>query len=342
MLPSPLPLVSGGFSLEERRERVDVIVVTWNTGELTAEALRRLLDHDQGCDVRLLVRDNGSSDGTVQTLARLVPEAEVEAGSENLGFAAGVNKMLERSNAPWVFLLNSDAWPEFGAIRRLIETARRHPKAAAVAPRLEYPRGGLQHSTHPFPSLRVAAVSAFVPRRIGPRRGEAMMLEGFWKHDRPRRVDWAIGAALLIRREALDDIGSLDDRFFMYVEDLEWSWRALLRGWEIQFEPSAIVRHVGNASGDKDLGARARAYLLNTNRFFRREHGVGSLWADRGLNVIGCSFRYLGARRRGDRSAASFWWANIRAHFTRLSEVEERAASRRHAEPSRLPGERNR
>src|SRR6266571_4809579 len=100
------------------RPRVDVGVVTWNTAELTATVLRRLLDSDQGCDIRLLIRDNASTDGTVETLSRLVPEAEIESGNKNLGFAAGVNRLLARSEAPWFFLLNSDAWPEPGAIGR--------------------------------------------------------------------------------------------------------------------------------------------------------------------------------------------------------------------------------
>ena len=90
-------------------------------------------------------------------LARTVPEADVEAGAENLGFSRGVNTLLRRSTAPWFFLLNSDAWPDPGAIGRLVRAARMHPKAGAVVPRLEYPDGRLQHSTQPFPSLRTAA-----------------------------------------------------------------------------------------------------------------------------------------------------------------------------------------
>src|SRR5438874_10878189 len=111
---------------------VDVFVVTWNTAELTVEALRRLLDSDQGCSLRLLVRDNGSSDGTPELLKERVPEAEVDAGSENLGFAAGVNTLLGRSSAPWILLLNSDAWPEPGAIGRLVDARRARPRPAAV------------------------------------------------------------------------------------------------------------------------------------------------------------------------------------------------------------------
>ena len=277
---------------------MDVAVVTWNTASLTASALRRLMDSDQGATLRLLVWDNGSTDDTVETLSRLVPEAELEAGTENLGFAAGVNRILARSTAPWVFLLNSDAWPEPGAIGRLIETARRHPRAAAIAPRLEFPEGGLQHSTFPFPGLRIASISALKRRRVGRTRGDELMLEGFWMHDRPRTVDWAIGAALLIRREALDDAGFFDERFFMYVEDLEWCWRASRRGWEIHFEPAALVRHVGNASGARDEAARTRANLSNVYRFYRREYGGFSSFAYRGLNLVGASMRYLAAVRR--------------------------------------------
>src|SRR6266540_2305880 len=113
-----LPAASGARSA---RPTVDVGVVSWNTGELTAAALRRTLDFDQGCDLRLLVHDNGSTDGTVAILTRLVPEAEIEAGRTNLGFAAGANRLLARSDADWFFLLNSDAWPEPGAIATLVE-----------------------------------------------------------------------------------------------------------------------------------------------------------------------------------------------------------------------------
>jgi N-acetylglucosaminyl-diphospho-decaprenol L-rhamnosyltransferase len=299
------------------RPRVDVCVVTWNTAELTATALRRLLDGDQGCEIRLLVRDNGSSDGTVETLSRVVPEAEIDAGTENLGFAAGVNRLLARSDAPSLFLLNSDAWPEPGAIGRLVETARRHPEAAAIAPRIERPDGTLEHSTYPFPSLRVASVMTFRRRGMPAEAADELLLEGAWAHDRPRSVEWAVGAALLIPREAIADVGGFDERFFLYVEDLEWCWRAQKRGWDIRFDPSAVVRHVGNASGSQNYGARrTAAYHLNTYRFFRREHGLLASLAYRALNFAGCTGEYLRAKRAGDVDTAAYWRPHIRAHLT--------------------------
>jgi len=298
--------------------RVDVGVVTWNTRDMTAAALRRLLDADQGCDLRVLVRDNGSADGTAEALREQVPEADIEAGQENLGFAGGVNTIIRRSTAPWLFLLNSDAWPEPGAIRRLVDAAALHPRAAAVAPRLERPDGALEHSTFPFPSLRVAAVMAFRRRRLSEREADALMLEGAWRHDRARRVDWAVGAALLLRREAIIDIGGLDDTFFMYVEDVEWAWRAAKRGWEIWFEPTAVVRHVGNASGAQRFGQR-RTFedIANRYRFFRREHGLLAAAAYRGLNLAGCGLRYAESRRRHDADAARAWRTQFVANLPR-------------------------
>jgi len=297
------------------RERVDVGVVTWNTADLTVAALRRLLDSDQGCDLRILVRDNASEDGTADAIARRVPEAELERGDENLGFAAGMNRLIARSDADWFFPLNSDAWPEPGAIGTLVKTANTHGDAAAIAPRLVRPDGTLEHSTYPFPSLKVAAVTA-LGRRVQADRAKQMMLVGAWLHDEPRSVDWAIGAALLMRGDALRDVGGFDESFFMYVEDLDWCWRARRRGWDIRFEPAAVVVHVGNASGAQRFGSsRTRTYMANTNRFYRREHGFLAAGAYRGLNLAGTALHYLRARRAGNRGLADYWRGELSAQL---------------------------
>jgi N-acetylglucosaminyl-diphospho-decaprenol L-rhamnosyltransferase len=291
-----------------KRPLVDVGIVTWNTAELTVKGVRHLLDTDQGCDLRILVRDNASSDGTPDTLAEGVPEAEIDAGTHNLGFAAGVNTLIARSSAPWLFLLNSDAWPQPGAIGALVRAAESNPRAAAVVPRIEYPSGRLQHSTHPFPSLRVAATVAFAWNRIPRRKADELMLEGAWKHDRPRRVDWAIGAAMLLRRSALETVGGFDERFFFYAEDLEWCWRARKHGLDVWFEPTAVVHHVRSASGDQLYGGkRTRAHFHNALRFYRSEHGTVKAAAWWGLNMIGSALQLAGALVRRDRALARRW-----------------------------------
>ncbi len=298
--------------------QVDVGIVTYNTRDLSVRALRRLLDTDQGCELTVYVRDNGSEDGTAEAVRDAVPETHVDAGSDNLGFAAGVNLLMKRSSAPWFLALNSDAWPEPGAIAALVDAALRHPEAAAVAPRLERPDGTLEHSTHPFPSLRVACLLATGAHRLIPApRREELCLEGAWSHDRARLVDWAVGAALLMRREAILDVGGFDERYFMYTEDLEWCWRARERGWGIWFEPAAVVRHVGNASGEAAYGStRTSAYLHNTHRFYVQEHGSAAASAYRIVNTLGSYRLAAGALLRGDTERSRYWRRAARAHKT--------------------------
>lgn len=307
------------------RPQVDVGVVTWNTAELTVRALRHLLDTEQDADLRVLVRDNASTDGTADAIEREVPEAEVDRGTDNLGFAGGMNTIIERARAPWLLALNSDAWPHPGAVGRLVDTAQRLPRAAAVAPRLERPDASLEHSTHPFPSLVVAATMAVGGDRWLPRRlRDRLLLEGAWAHDRARRVDWAVGAALLMRRSALDEVGGFDEGFFMYAEDLDWCWRAARLGWTIEFDPAAVVTHVGNASGSNRYGERrTRTYLQNTHRWYKAVHGARRSAAYRQLNALGALRSQLAARRRNDRESAD-WWRTIRqVHRAPVADVDQ-------------------
>lgn len=300
------------------RPRVDVGVVTWNSRDVTVAAIRSLLDTDQGCDLRLLVRDNGSTDGTPEAIAEAFPDVELEAGTDNLGFAAGMNRLIDRADAPWFFPLNSDAWPEARCLATLVQRAEIVPRAAAVAPLLLRPDGALEHSTLPFPSARVALMTATGAQRLLPRRANRMLLEGAWMHDVPRSVDWAVGAALLMRREALDDVGPFDERFFMYVEDLEWCWRAHERGWEVWFEPAAVVRHIGNVSGAARYGEnRTAAYMANTYRFYRDHHSRWSTALFRWLNVFGLLRNYAAAKLARDEDRARFWRRRFRAYTGR-------------------------
>ncbi|HVY08679.1 MAG TPA: glycosyltransferase family 2 protein [Mycobacteriales bacterium] len=272
---------------------VDVAIVTWNTRETTLTALRALLASEPPGTLAVHVRDNGSSDGTAAAVRAAFPEVTVDSGEANLGFAGGVNTILGAVRSPWVLLLNPDAWPEPGAISRLVACAARHPRAAAVAPKLLRPDDRLEASAWPFPSLRVTFASAL-------RRDRAI-----WPHDAERRVDWAVGAALLIRREALAEIGGLDESLFMYAEDLEWCWRAHDRGWEVWFTPDAVVRHIGNVSGAQQYGERQpAAWIANSVAVYRRRRGAIATGAWRFANAASAAIHARRARRSGDAAAA--------------------------------------
>lgn len=293
-------------------------IVVWNTRDLTLRAIERLLAATPELDLRVLVRDNGSDDGSADAIEAAYPDVTVDRG-DNVGFARGVNALLARSDASWFLTLNSDAWPEPGALLRLLEDGERHPDAAAVAPLLLRPEGGLEHSTHPLPSLPVAAITALhAERLVGAARAGRMGLHGYWRHDEPRSVGWAVGAALLLRRSAVEEIGGFDESLFMYAEDLEWCWRARRHGWDIRFTPDAVVRHVGNASGTKRWGAEREAVAIgNANIVVRRylPPATAAVW--RALNAAGAARLAAQARLHGDPVRAAFWWRQVPRHLGR-------------------------
>lgn len=298
------------------RPAVDVGVVTWNSAELTARALRHLLDSDQGCDIRLLVHDNGSEDGTPEAVARAVPEAEIEVSPVNLGFAAAMNRLLDRSSRPWFWALNSDAWPEPGALRRLVDAGREHERAGALCPALLRPDGTPEVGVHPFPSLGLAALEASGARHWLPARLLERLLLSEAPPATPRGVDWSVGAALLLRRAAVELVGGFDDRYFMYVEDLDWCWRARAAGWHVRFEPAAVVRHVGNASGEKRFG-RGRLALeqANLRTFLDGALGPRRARAYRTLEAVACAEEELLARLRCDDTEARRRRKELRGHL---------------------------
>lgn len=292
---------------------VDVAIVTWNTRETTLETLRALRKSEPEGRLAIHVRDNASTDGTAEAIRAEFPDVSLDAGETNLGFAAGMNTVLRRGGAPWCLLLNSDAWPEPGAISRLVECAERHPKAAVVVPRLLRPEGGLEPSTWPFPSLGLSVSAALRPAKH------------VWEHDRERQVDWAVGAAWLVRRTAVEAIGGLDESFFMYAEDVEWCWRARDAGWGVWFTPDAVVRHIGNASGAQRYGMKQpAAWIANSVRVYRRHHtAVGTrLW--QAVNALGAALQMR--RLRADSGEVQQWRVQRRA-WLRPSPDLDRPAS---------------
>lgn len=257
------------------RPVVDVVVVTWNVREEAAACIASVLA-SRDVEVRPVVVDNASEDGSAEVLAERFPTLRLLRNSVNLGFARAANQGIAAGAAPWIFLLNPDAIVPPDALARLVRRLEHLPGHAAVVPRLVDGDGRHQHSVHLFPSLVHSLLLAVGPRRIlSPPARRARLVEGDWEGDVERDVPWAVGAAMLLRRAALERVGPLDESFFLYAEDLEWCDRATAAGWRIRFCPDVVVTHLGNRSGARLYGSqRTAAYLHNTVRFLRRRHGV--------------------------------------------------------------------
>jgi hypothetical protein len=236
---------------------LSVIIVNWNGGELLRRCLRCLVENAPSVPYGIILVDNASSDTSLawlrsdeaRTLLGETPLNIIE-NQENLGFAIANNQALKTSAAPFVFLLNSDADLTPGAADALLATIKSDSRIGAVGPRLLNSDGTLQHSVWRNPPtaweilLNGTGVWRLIPQRL---RG-TLLLGGHWEHDQKRDVPMLFGAAILARREMIDEVGGLDERFHMYSEDAEWSLRMLRSGWRIVFEPAALVVHHGGQS----------------------------------------------------------------------------------------------
>jgi len=265
------------------RPAVSVIVVSYNTREMTLECLRTLCAGLECPDAEVIVVDNASTDGSAAAIAEEFPSARLIAHEGNTGFGAANNRAMSVARGEFFLLLNSDAFPEAGAIRILLDFIREHPQAGVVGPRLLNADGSLQISCYPFPTPLLAWLE------------NLWLTRGYrgWRHDSVRRVDFVIGACMLVRREVYEQVGGFDERFFMYSEEADWQRRMKDAGWEAMFMPEARVKHLGGASGAKEEERISRHFFESLDYYERKHHGLAGLIAFRLAMTVGCGLRTL-------------------------------------------------
>src|SRR5919106_936818 len=209
---------------------------------------------------------------------------------------------------PWLFLLNADAWVLGDGLARLVEFGDAHPGAALVGPRLVNPDGTLQRSARGFPTPWRLATEFFFLRKLAPRsRALNAFYAANWDHGEEREVEWLSGAAMLVRRRAVEQVGGLDESFFMFNEESDWQYRMRAAGWKVLFFPGAEVVHVGGGATRRDWGAMFATQVRSHVRFVRKHQGASAAAAARALLVVSLALRGLafrGERGRSYRQAA--------------------------------------
>ena len=236
------------MSVEQAPPTVAAVIVSYNVRDLLLECVASL----QGDGVEyIVVVDNASADGSAEALRRHQPGVEVIALPRNVGFGGAANRGVAGTATPYVAVMNPDVVVEPGATKALIDALERDAGLAVVGPRVETPDGALYPSVRTFPELGDAAGHAFFhfvwPSNPFSRRYR--MLD--WDHASPADVDWVAGTYLLARRRAWDEVGGFDERFFMYLEDVDLCWRLSQRGWRTGYEPAARVTHAIGRSTDQ-------------------------------------------------------------------------------------------
>lgn len=294
--------------LEERRPELDVVVVSWNTRDLLRACLASLERHPAPVETRVWVVDNASTDGSAEMVAAEFPDVRLIENDRNRGFAAANNQALERSDAPWLLLLNPDAEVTPGALGTAFERVRQW--RAVVAARLLNPDGTLQHSCFRFPHAGKDLLEALYLHRLLPRRTRGrLLLGGYWPHDEEREVEWAVGAFLFLPREAVDAAGPLPEEYALFGEDMEWCWRLRETGWPVRYVPDARVVHHGNrAAGQRAPEWRIRRTHAARRRFVREHRGRIGLLLHRAVELLGYGIRAalftvmgLGSPRRAEQ-----------------------------------------
>jgi len=253
------------------RPVLSICIVNWNTSDLLKDCLNSIYGDSQAAEWEVLVVDNASTDDSVEMVRNCFPQVGLVASPDNLGFAGGNNLALKRARGYYLLILNSDTRVQAGGLGALIDFMELHAGAGAAGPRMVKRDGSLQLSCGLTPSLGSEFVNKLLLHKLFP-----FFKLGNWNHAQIRDVGWVTGACLLVRREVVEQVGSLDPGMFMFYEDLEWCMRIRKAGWKIFYFPFCQVLHLGGQSTRKNLrrmlviSQRSQFYLFQ--KHFSRSH----------------------------------------------------------------------
>lgn len=261
---------------------VSIVVLNYNTRDHLQACLRTLqvvegsrFSSGGSVEAEVIVVDNASTDGSADMVAAEFPWVRLIHSPRNGGFAFGNNQALAHCRAANVLLLNPDTLMPAGGLGRLLERLQAHPEAGVIGPKLLKPDGSMHlacRRSFPTPAVafyRLSGLSRLFPHH--PRFGRYNLT--FIDPDQAIEVDSVCGACLLIRRTVIERIGLLDERFFMYGEDLDWCLRARQMGWTVRYEPDVIVQHQHGGSSRK-RALRTTYHFFRAMDIFYRKHYI--------------------------------------------------------------------
>jgi GT2 family glycosyltransferase len=251
-----------------------VVIVSWNVRELLRRCLHSVLATTQ-YHIEIIVVDNASTDGSVEMIRTEFPAVHLVANNQNKGFTAANNQGLELSSGRHLLLLNPDTEVVGDALTMMLNYMEAHPQAGALGPQLLNSDGSLQPSRRRFPTFATALMESTVIQEWWP---DNRTLRRYYMADTAdeaiQPVDWVVGACLLVRREAYEEVGALDEGYFMYSEELDWCKRLKQAGWEVVYLPTATIVHHEGKSSEQVVPARHIHFQSSKIRYFRKHHGA--------------------------------------------------------------------
>lgn len=258
--------------MDDRFPLVDlsIIIVNWNTRDLLVSCLRSI-DRESGeVMAEVFVIDNGSTDGSKEAVREEFPEVTLIDNPMNFGFAKANNQGIKLSKGKNVLLLNPDTQVKEGAIGALISFMDTHLEAGVAGVQLLNSDGSKQNSIANFPSLTTELLNKSLLRRLFPNRFPGKERD----YAVPIEVDSVIGACMMVRRDAVEKVGLLDEDYFLFLEETDWCYRMKKAGWKIYHVPRAEVIHHQGKGAERDKKRAKIEYYRSRYLFFKKNRGI--------------------------------------------------------------------
>jgi hypothetical protein len=316
--------------------QLSIIIVSWNIRPLLRRAIRSIQrTGKEGPDLEIIVVDNGSKDGTTEMIQAEFPRVHLIANDYNAGFTRGNNQGIQVSCGEFILLLNPDTEIKEGALQRMVAYLEDHPAVGLVGPQLLNPDRTIQSSRRRFPTIPILFLESTWLQALASRQALARYYVEDRSDDKVQSVDWVTGAAMMTRRTITESVGSLDESFFMYSEELDWCRRIKEAGWDIIYLPEAKIIHYEGKSSEQVIPARHIYFQSSKVHYAKKYHGSGVAGALRGWLMAQYLWQtameglkwLVGHRRTLRASRVRAYRQVIRSGLKQRGPIEDHAAS---------------
>ncbi|HEY9679240.1 MAG TPA: glycosyltransferase family 2 protein [Drouetiella sp.] len=270
--------------------KLSISIVHHHGLSMLRDCLRSIYTNAPNFPFEVVVVDNVSTDGAVAMIESEFPQVHLRKNSERHGFGHNQNTAIEACSGEYIFIYNDDTLVHGTALSELCNFLDEHQETGLVGPKLLNADGTLQMSCYKFPSPirciweNLLLTAAFPNSKIfGDYRK--------WLHDSVRDVDFVIGAAMLVRRKVLDEVGLFDELFFMYSEETDLQMRIKKAGWKIMLDPNAVITHLGGASSEQAKDKQFAEFQKSSAKLTRKHYGIAGSVTQRILMVVGALLR---------------------------------------------------